>query len=508
MERNRTLELICLLLITLVGFALRCTDIDSFGMSPDDGNYLHSAKVLRMERATDPDWLEQDLDWAVERKAYPHSYFHQYAIRWLKRAGFNNVESVRLDSAILGALSPWLLYLLIAGRNRKRWREGLLAAAMLAVYVMHTWYSRTGWGQPGCTFFYLLMLVYADRLLHDWKENSRLAVLSYTLGLTLSMLFAYGYHEMIVVHVAGLALYGALNFWWSRNEPDKGRRWLALIALAVACIPVTAWGLTLLNDEFAQDAWTGFVQEKYKRNYYEYRMWILRKLFRRYGIHERIGWIVLPLAIVGARMLWQQSREFARYLFIAFTVSWAAFFFAFRDPYLIRVYLPTFALMVGLASIGLIGLLDRARGRTKTIARVGILAVLAILATQSYATLFLNASNPFNVASFYTPWEIAHRYPLDPIVEHLEEHRQPGQILGVSGDRSPEFRLQDSGISSRAIGARQFNKPIEKQAEWILMGVQLMTRGKHTVELGGNYRLVETDSTGRLGLYRIQRQQD
>lgn len=498
--------LVCLLMLTAAGLALRCAQIDAFGLSPDDGNYLHSAGVTRMPSEAELSWVDQDLAWLKRGKTYPHSYIHQYVIRLLKRTGADNVAAVRLGSALLGALTPWILYLLFAGRDQKRKRVGLLAAAMLTGYIMHAWYSRTGWGQPGCTFFFMVYLLFADRLFHDAEGRSGPRTTLTALGMVLASLLAYGYHEMIVVHVAGMGLYSLLFLYWNRGTPGGSVRLKTLLAFGLACVPVTAWAATLLGDSFATQHWTGTVQEGVGRGYFEYRFWILNKVFyKNYGLHEQVGLIVVALAICGMFFMKRRDKEFFRYIFTMFMTSWAILFFGFRDPYLVRIYLPTFILLIAFAAEGALGLADRVRSERRFLAHAGIGTLLALLWSQSYATLFIESDTPVTVASFYTPRKVAHRHPLKPISDYLLEHRKPGEILGVSDDRAPYFALQDAGIPSRPYGGRAWNKPIEEQATWIVRGQKLMKKSRKTLETGGLYELVATDTPGRIGLYRMRR---
>ncbi len=501
---GRLLELACLLILTLAGFVLRSVEIDTFGLSPDDGNYLQSAGVLRMPRQAERNWFDQDRDWYERPKTYPHSYIHQYAIRWLKRAGADNVAAVRLGSAVLGALTPWVLFLLIAGRKRERWREGMLAAAMLAGYIMHCWYSRTGWGQPGCTFFYMVYLLFADRLFHEAEGRSRGRTAWQGFGMMLAALAAYGYHEMIVVHVAGMGLYSLLFLKWNRGLPGGKDRIAAVIAFGIACVPVTAWASTLLGDSFATQHWSGVVKEN-QGNYFEYRWSVIRLMYRNYGLHEQIGWVVLALSIPGMAFMWKRDRKTFRFLFTMFLVSWAAFFFGFRDPYLVRVYLPTFILLVAFSAEGALGIASRLGESRRVLARVVIAGLVLLLWAQSVATIFVERDTPITVASFYTPRKVAHRRSLQPIADHLHEHRKSGQILGISDDRAPLFWLQDEGISSRPHNGRRWNLPQKDQPMWIVRPKKLMESAGKTLETGGPYELIVTDTAGRLGLYRVKR---
>jgi len=502
---GRLFEVLCLLILTAAGFGLRAAEIDLFGLSPDDGNYLHSAGVTHMLVDADLDWTEQDENWFERTKTYRHSYVHQYAIRWFKRAGADNVSAVRLGSVILGSLTPLILFLLLAGKDDKRRRLALLSAVMLAGYSMHVWLSRTGWGQPGCTFFFVVYLLFADRLFHQAKGRGLGRTSFYAAGMMLAALGAYGYHEMIVVHVAGMGLYSVLHLLWNRGKPGERDRARAFIAFGLSCIPVTLWASTLLSDSFAQEHWSGLVQEAYGKNYFDYRLLVLKTMFKSYGLHEQVGWIVIALSVPGMVFMRRRDQALFRFLFTTFMMSWAVFFFAFRDPYLVRIYLPTFILLIVFAAEGMLGFADRFALERRGLARVVIASIVVFLWAQSAVTLFVRSDTPLTVASFYTPLKQPHRRPLKPISDYLHTHRQSGEVLGINGDFSPFFSLQDEGHSGQHHNGAAWEKPLAEQPTWIVGGQRQMKSEGHALEAGGNFEFIVADTTGRLALYRVRR---
>ena len=242
MTSSRSIDALLLLVLVGLGLWLRLGSIDAFGLSPDDGNYLSSARVMQLDRPNqEGSWFDQDWEWAFgeRRLSYRHSYIHQLVIRWVYRSGATGAFTVRIASVVLGALTTLLLYLFYLRNFPEQRSVGWIACALLAGLVIHVWYSRTGWGQTGCTFFWLvyMMLGYSLFVRRPVPSKAQCAVIA--IGMILATLLAYGYHEMIVVHVAGMGVFWVLDQYWQRRDIQEILRSRSMWTFAIACVPVT-----------------------------------------------------------------------------------------------------------------------------------------------------------------------------------------------------------------------------------------------------------------------------
>lgn len=504
MTSSRTTLLLGAILLFATGLGLRTAKIGMYGMSPDDGNYLFSAGMHRDDPRKSV--LEQELAWLRwENKTYPHSYLHQLVIRGLHRAGANSVQAVRYGSGFLGALTPLLLILWYRGfsRDREAWRIGWLAAAMLAGFGLHVWLSRTGWGQIGCTFFWTVYVGLGYRLFHGEDRSARkLGLLA--AGMSLATLGAYGYHEMIVVHVAGMGAYCVLAAALDRGR-DRREVARTVLFFGLSCIAVTLWASTLLNDDFAQKHWSGTTQEQYGESYWQWRVRALEFLFVTKRLHQQLGSPVLVLSALGALALWRRDRRVFRYLGVTFLASWAILFFAFRDPYLIRIYLPTFVLLVVFAAEGWHAVVQRLAPGNAVAGLLLRASLPLFLLAQSTTTLFVESRVPvLTNGSLYYPLDQPNRYPLLPIVEYLRQHREPGEILGVSGANTPMFRLRDYGIPSRPFNGAKWSRPRSEWPTWLISARKAMRKEGRSTDAGGPYEPVVSEAVGPQTLYRFQ----
>lgn len=497
-----TLEICVLLLVTALALALRTVALDSFPPSPDDGSYLFSAGVQGLGLDDGPSWLAEDLAWVTQPKAYPHSYLHQWVMRWIHRAGADNLTTVRLDSAVLGALTPLVLYLFLAGVFPERRATALIAAASLAFLVMHCWYSRTGWGQPGCTFFWTLYLWLGYRLFHDGEQRAARHKILLGFGLASVALAAYGYHEMVVVHVLGLGLYGALQWFWERRNPHPSRRRWAVLVFVISCVPVGAYAAMLPREKFASMHWFGLVPDGYGLGYWSYR-WRVIETFVQNRLDLQVGWIVLLLGLAGAVGMHRRDPRAFRFFATIFVTSWAIFFFFFRDPYLVRIYLPTFVVLVIFASEGLAILHTHLRRYGSALAHAAVGLILLFFLVQSTQTVLGESGARFAARNFYAGSQgEPNRHHLAPIVDHLREHMRTGDAVGVTDIYTPYFELEDQGIRSLLLLGRR-RKPEDGRPQWMIGRIKDVEGGE-LKDVGGRkyYEHVVSDTLGSLGLFR------
>src|SRR5262245_33897960 len=94
MRKVSLLEWLALAVIVTAGFLLRSRDLAAFKLSPDDGQYMYSARLQSLERSADlGQWIAEDRAWIAElvedwghsvmkATTYQHSYLHQFVLRY------------------------------------------------------------------------------------------------------------------------------------------------------------------------------------------------------------------------------------------------------------------------------------------------------------------------------------------------------------------------------------------------------------------------------------------
>ncbi len=486
----RPREWLALALLVAVAFVLRTRDIGAFRLSPDDGNYLWSARAQTLERGFDPSrWISDDVAWIGELvhgntqgDIYPHSYLHQWVARCLYRLGLDSVDALRMNSAIFGTASVLALFWMIASSFPARRWQALLAAALLAVQPAHVWYSRTGWGVIGCTFFLLVYTVLGWRLIH-LQEGERGAV---RLGvwMAITSILAWGYHEMIAPFVVTTAV---CVFLW------RGARSRATWVFVASAVPVGLFtiGLYFFSD-FAHEHWFKADATPYWRQRWDNT---IVHFATRQRVDRLLTWPLIAAAMFGAVAAWRESPRFVRYLALQHGGATALLFFLYQDPFLVRIYLPLLTLVTWLAAEGLVsvGREIAARG-LKRFAVALPLAAVVHMGLMSWVSLFGALDHPmFNRYLYMSdPGVLLEpRHVDDHLTAYLKEHMEPGERVLTYADKSPIFRLLDAGIPSREFA---FDGEPSTWPEWLLAPVKLMQRDE--------YVFVDKDLAGRVGLYR------
>ncbi|MFN0242070.1 MAG: hypothetical protein ACKVWV_04190 [Planctomycetota bacterium] len=496
------LEWLALLAIVALGFFLRTRDIGAFRLSPDDGNYLHSARVQELERdASLGEMLAQDVEWVkwIARgdwrggELYPHSYLHQLAARWLYRFGLSSVAAVRTSSAIFGALTAAALYAFAAWSMPERRRVGLFAALLLAVMPVHVWYSRTGWGVMGCTFFHVLYVAIAWELFANASPSDGRKVARLGVGLALTSVLAWGYHEMIAPFVVSMAVcfFGARIF-----GAQLGRAKLTAFVASAAPVGLFTIGVYFFSD-FAQAHW--FEADR-AATYAEMRWESALSLLVNYRIDVLLTYPVIAFALLGAWSLYKEERALACFLAANLGLGALLLFFLYQDPFLVRIYFPLAIFGVLFAAVGVASL----RRFLPSLAVIGVGASVALyLGLQTWFSLFGPLDHPFFNRYLYVVARGELREP-----RHVDEHliAKLRVLLGAHervtayADKGPLYRLFDAGIPA---SVTDLKGPRESLPTWVFAPVTVMQREKRTTETGGEYRLVGEDLAGRIGLFRF-----
>lgn len=523
---TRILELACIAAIVALAFFLRTQEIAAFRLSPDDGQYMHSARLHELERGGSlATWIAEDREWFGElvedwgryddRTTYQHSYLHQFVFRYLYRFGLARIDALRLGTALVGTLACLVLVWLYRRCAPERRWVGLIAALFVAVGLLHVFFARTGWGETGAATFLLVWIGLVWRLFTQVREEETGKLIRTGLALAAVSLLAMGYHEMTSAYVVCSTLIVLLLVAWRTPiDPESWRErgFLARVlrskrvwTYVAACVPAGAYTLLLyLYSEFAQKRWFTSSEGLYKYTWLEMRRVTLQRWASVTHFDRLISLPILALALFGAWQLLRGSareRAWGRYLTAWVLVPFAMYFFVFNDPSLERVYLPILLVLFALAAEGLWGLFARARALpVRVVLAAGSLALVAWLTLTTRDTVFGVPSARFFQAGIYVGQPDA-RYVDRPWIEYLDDHAIRDEI-GVYPAKDPLFVALDAGFQARLFS---FNEPLATWTPYLLGVQRLMKRESRCVEDGGRYRLLVGDRAGKVGLYALVR---
>ncbi len=506
-----------------LGFFLRTRDLTLFKLSPDDGQYMNSARLQTLERSTDPArWVEEDAawfrvladDWGHDTKVattYQHSYLHQFLFRYGYRLGLSRVEALRTNTAVLGAASIALVWWIYAWLFPARRRVGLVAAAILSVLLVHVFQSRTGWGQIGATCFFLVSFAAGWKLLARTDEHDTRSIVKLAIVLLVASVLGMGFQEMTSVLVVGLVAMAFLAPWW--REPrgpgivEHALRSRALRAVLLSAVPVGAYTLALrLFSDYAREKW--FKLELCKDlSWWELRVAAVRKFFTIDHTYAQLSITVLVLAAVGVRATWKRDRGWCRYC-VSWVFAGSVFlFFVFNDPTLLRVYLPAMLVVVLFAAEGLVALAERLAASLARVAAPRLAAGLAALGTAVLcawlgartwttvsATKTTRCSSPACTSASRT------RATRTGRGSSTSRTTAPAEI-GVYPAKDPLFVAVDAGFRARLFS---FEEPQTTWTDYLLAVQKTMRDEGRRVEDGGRYRFLVADASGRVGLYALQ----
>ncbi|MBI5363834.1 MAG: hypothetical protein HZA53_11695 [Planctomycetes bacterium] len=515
MKRIAWWEWVLVATLVALGFFLRAHDITAFKLSPDDGQYMNSARLQFLERSADPvQWFEEDAAWFGElsedwghlsgvAKTYQHSYLHQFLFRYLYRLGLSCVEALRLNVAWIGALTVFALFALYAWNFPWRRRAGLFAAALLSVLLVHVFLSRTGWGEVGSTFCFVVYVALGWRLLASTDERDTRALWKLGLGLALASTLGMGFHEITSVYVVGMCAMACASPWW-RGDAERGvgvvLRSRRVWAVLLSSIPVGAYTLALrLWSDYANEKW--FASTLYKDlSWGQVRVLTFRRFWETDHLLGQVSMPLLVLAIVGAVALRQRDRVWFRYAITWSALTSLVFLVAFNDPSLVRIYLPTIVLACWLAGEGLVALGAWIAPRAAAwVAGAAGAAVVLWLGLVTWTTLFGSEDDALFESGVYVNVKNSRNVD-EPWLEYLEDHRVTAQI-GVYPTKDPLFVALDAGFTGRLFS---FEEPQSTWTDHLLAANNIMQREGRRMEDGGRYRLVAQDKVGRIGLYALQ----
>jgi len=502
--------------VLALALGLRLRDLDSGRMSPDDGEFLHSARVHELAPTRDLSRaVREDVEWAgmlaedfgrvEERSSFQHSYLHQLAIRWAWRLGgtfgLGRITALRLDQALLGALTALLVFVWLRRAAPTEPVVAWVGGALVATQLLHVHTSRTGWGQAGCTFFLVAMFALAWRM-RDVPERASWRLRWHALLVALSSVAAYGFHEMATVFVAALALIVVLEFGVGddgrKRWPWRSRRtWYGL----AACAPVGALTVALLlTNEYAQQTW--FSAEFLQYGWLETRRLTLT-YFAEADLAQQLGLAVLALAPIGFVGAVLRDARYARWIALAACLPTAVLFLKFNNPSLPRIYLPFGVFLCMFAAEGVAVLAALARTRW-TRSAVDALAVGAVVlgAVTAWNTLLAPASAPLHVTGLHRAGEPMPepRRPLQPLLDALRSApRAADEPIGVGWVWGPVYRLFDASFPAIVIDPAA---PSEEWPRLVIAPLKSMAGGARLQSDGGPWAIVAVDRAGQFGLFQ------
>lgn len=495
--------------VVVVAAWLRMHDLQSFRVGPDDGAYMHSARLHELQRGGNPiQWLRDDVAWArelarlydKELETYQHSYLHQLTCRWLYRLGCGALESLRLSSAITGSLTvllvAWFVRALLPAR---RWLA-VLAAAFVAFSPLHAFLSRTGWGQAGFTCWYVLFLVYAHRALVARPEPSPRAIRLAALGMIAASVLAYGWHEGVVPYVAGTALV-AFAAPWIRGESWSARAVLAsrrTWAYVVGASVVGTFTLLLFFSAFAQSYWLTTKGRSKDMGWLEIKRRTLENVFAEQRLDLLLTWPMIVLALLGIVWIRRTDRTAFRWIAANAIAGPALLFLLFGDAFLVRAYLPSYVLLFVFAACGVAWIADRFGHAAGALIGSGVLALGAATTWQS---LFGRHLGPVFVQKLYDQTnQLDHRHVDEPLYDLLVRERKPDELVGVFGDKAAIYKLLDRGIVAHEDYMQ--DRPVETWPVWVVGAANVFEKTAFFEKNGGPYVLRAKDAVGRHALYQ------
>ncbi|MEM6671770.1 MAG: hypothetical protein AAF726_02940 [Planctomycetota bacterium] len=507
-----------LFLVTLLALALRGHDLDAGRMSPDDGEFLHSARIHELDLAGSPgDWLAEDRAWVGElredfgrvegRSTFQHGYLHQLCIRFSarlgERVGFGRVAALRLDQAIFGALTALLVGLWL---RRVAPREPLVAlsgAALLAVQLGHVLVSRSGWGQAACTFFLVWMIAIAWRMYATARDDETGRLVRGACGVAVTSLLAYGFHEMATVYTFVLAVVVVLLF---RKGPDGVGRWpwrsrRVLFGL-LGCVPVGALTIgLLLFSEYAQETWfsASLVEGLGWR---ETRRLALVYLVDTIEAARQVSWPILALAVVGLAGAVTRDPRWLVWLVAWIVLPTLLLFLRFNFPQLARIYLPVDVVLVVLAAEGLGFFWGLARTRLATaLADAAALLAIGWCGAVTWSTVFAGPDALLHVHAVHHPLaEGAH--PSRPFLDIETSLRalEPTEPVAVAFVWGPAYRILDMGLEAQFVELDALPADAEPP-KLVVAPRRAMESGGRMRADGGRYEIAARDRYDALGLY-------
>lgn len=336
----------------------------------------------------------------------------------LSLAGLGDtIFALRLPALIFGLLGIGAAYAL--GRELASAREGLLAAALLAVSYHHVWFSQNARGYTAMAFFTLLATLLLLRVIEDGRPRDAIAYA------VVALLGTYTHLSMgcvVAAHfVVGIAYSNRAR---ATERPPRRVLLLAfglfsvLVLLAYAPVFPQLWAV---NSTEGRD---GVVADWHRPS------WMVRELALGVGAAFGRAWLgVLALALAAAGLLRLGRRRpvipallLAPVLAMALLLAvsghhlWPRLFFFAIGSGALALVSGAFAIAEGVAA--------RLPGHPRSAPVLGT-ALVAVLLLASLSTV---------------PGTWAPKQRFLETLALVEEERRPGDAVGVAGGASQVFR--------------------------------------------------------------------
>ncbi len=506
------------LLILAIALCARGYDLDGGRMSPDDGWFLRSARSQDLTSGIEPaEWVKQDVEWgkvlvedfgrAEAPRTFQHSYVHQLAIRYGVRAGwivgFGHVAALRVDQAVLGALTALLVLLWLRRVAPDEPLIALAGAGFVAVQTGHVAVSRSGWGQAACTFFLIWMMMIAWKMHTTAGEGDTRRLIRGSIGIAVTSLLAYGFHEMATVYTLILAVIVLLQFSKSPNGTSRWPWQSRRVAFGLAaCIPVGLLTLMLLfYSEYARNTW-------FSTPYSHHYTWLQIREFSasflwKSSIFAQIGWPVLGLAAIGAAGAFARDMRWLIWLVLWAVLPTLLLFLKFENPSLARIYLPVFVVLCVLAAegLGVLWAVTRHRG-ARAVADAVAVGALAWCGTVTYATFVDGPEHPLFVRGVHgdIPDGVHPLGSFEPIAQAILG-KAPTEPVAVDFVYGSLFRVLDLRVPAEFVSLN--TRLQEGRPPRLILAPRRVMDPSHTAGKGGNYSLVAADTYDMLGLYEL-----
>ena len=321
------------------------------------------------------------------------------------------------------------------------------------------------------------------------------------MGIAVTSVLSYGFHEMATVYTFILAIIVLLQFAKSPNGtsrwPWKSRR----VAFGLlACVPVGALTLLLIfYSEYARNTWFSSPYG-HEFSWLEVRKYSALLLWDQ-SIFGQIGWPVLGLAVVGAAGAFTRDMRWFIWLVLWAVLPTLLMFLKFENPSLARIYLPVFVVLCILAAegLGVLWAITRHRG-ARAVADAIAIGALAWCATVTYATYVAGPSHPLFIRGVHgdLPPDTHPLGSFRPIEESLR-HLKPTEPVGVDFVYGPLFRVLDIGIPAQFL---PFNTRLEEgRPPQLIIAPRRMMEPHYMGPEKGSYGLIVSDTYNLLGLY-------
>ena len=258
-HRFNKVELVLLIILLTLGFALRIWNIASVGLDHfDEGVYVLSALGLTESNQVHSLYPGQF-------KISPPIFFSLVGLSYGIFGGPSDTAAI-LVNVLLGTLTIGALWWI--GRSWFGPQVGIAAAALLALSEYHVELSRTGLSDVAFALFFLLAL--AMIVITFQRQSISLAIIT---GLVVGLAWNTKYHGWFALLIAGVSLF---PFAWHRRTDGLflRRSFIPLgIMIVVAVASYLPWALYVQSQPGGYAALAAYQRTMINRHYWLTNLW-------------------------------------------------------------------------------------------------------------------------------------------------------------------------------------------------------------------------------------------